>query len=179
MSYLDRFDKIKALVFDIDGVLTDGRVLVMANGEQLRYTHSKDAYALQLAVKQGYQVGVITGGNSIAMKERLMGLGITDIYLKSSDKEESIKDFKFSHHLEFEEIMYMGDDIPDLCALQHVGVAACPEDASVEVKKVSHFISQQNGGQGCVREIIELIMRAQGSWYDQENNPSNYADFAW
>lgn len=179
MSYLDHFEKIRALVFDVDGVLTNGQVILLPDGGQMRHMHSKDGYALQLAVKMGYHVGVITGGSSIPVKERLVALGITDVYLGSSNKEEALEDFRFSYHLEFDEIMYMGDDIPDLCAMQHVGLATTPADGCPEVKNISHFVSKRNGGEGCVREIVELIMRSHNKWYDQLNNPENHAEFTW
>ena len=179
MSYLEKFQAIKAFVFDIDGVLTDGRVILLPSGEQMRYMHSKDGYALQLAVKKGYHVAVISGSNSEQVKERLQGLGITDVYLKSSHKDEAMTDFMYSYGLEPENIMYMGDDIPDLAALHMIGLPACPADAAPEVKEVVGLIAKAKGGEGCVREIIEQIMRSQGKWYDPEQNLDNLAEFTW
>lgn len=179
MSNLDHFQSIKAFVFDVDGVLTNGQVILLPDGQQMRHMHSKDGYALQLAVKKGYHVGIITGGNSVQVKERLQGLGITDVYMRVSHKDEAMEDFKFSYDLQDDQVMYMGDDIPDLAAMSMVGLPACPADASPEVKKVSQFVSHMNGGAGCVREIIELIMRSHGNWYDARKNPGNFAEFTW
>lgn len=179
MSYLDHFPGIKAFVFDVDGVLTNGQVVLLPDGQQMRQMHSKDGYALQLAVKKGYHVCIITGGNSIQVKERLSALGITDIYLKSSYKDESMTDFMFSHDLKPEEIMYMGDDIPDIAAMNMIGLPACPADASPEIKTICQFISKKNGGEGCVRDIIEQIMKSQEKWYNPDENLNNLAEFTW
>lgn len=179
MTYLDLFKPIKAFVFDVDGVLTNGHVVLLPDGQQMRYMHSKDGYALQLAVKKGYHVAIITGGRSIQVKERLNGLGITDCYLGSSHKDEAMEDFMFSYDLKPEEIMYMGDDIPDLPAMNMVGLPACPADGSSEVKQVCKFISNLNGGEGCVRDIIEQVMRVHGNWYNPESNLENFAEFTW
>lgn len=179
MTYLDFMPNIKAFVFDVDGVLTNGQVVLLPDGQQMRQMHSKDGYALQLAVKKGYHVAIITGGRSIQVKERLQGLGITDCYLGSSIKEESMEDFMFSYDLKADEVMYMGDDIPDLSAMKLIDFAACPADASPEVKAVCKYISKINGGEGCVRDIIEQIMRLQGKWYDADKNLDNFAEFTW
>ncbi|MEQ9186868.1 MAG: HAD-IIIA family hydrolase [Cryomorphaceae bacterium] len=179
MSYLDHFERIKAFVFDVDGVLTDGSVVLLPDGQQMRSMQSKDGYALQIAVKKGYRVAIITGGNSLPVKERLQALGITDVYLKSSHKDESMDDFLHSYGLKPEEVMYMGDDIPDLSAMLMIGLPACPADAAPEIKSCSKYISKKRGGEGCVREIIELIMKTQGTWYDHEKNSDNLAEFTW
>mgnify|MGYP001026023784 FL=1 len=179
MSYLDLFGSIKAFVFDVDGVLTNGQVVLLPDGQQMRQMHSKDGYALQLAVKKGYHVCIITGGNSVQVKERLTALGITDIYLKSSHKDEAMSDFMFSHDLKSEEIMYMGDDIPDIAAMQMISLPTCPSDASPEIKAICQFVSKKNGGEGCVRDIIEQIMRSHEKWYNHEQNLDNLAEFTW
>jgi len=179
MSYPDSFQSIKAFVFDVDGVLTNGHVVLLPDGQQMRYMHSKDGYALQLAVKKGYHVGVITGGNSLQVKERLAGLGVTSMYMKASHKDVAMEDFKFSHGLEYREIMYMGDDIPDLPALKMVGLAACPVDAGDDVKQACQYISKLRGGEGCVRDIIEKIMRMHGRWYNPGKDLDNFAEFTW
>ena len=176
---LDKFAQIDTFLLDVDGVLTDGCVTVLTNGDMLRKMNVKDGYALKTAIDAGFNICIISGGSNEGVRLRLKGLGITDIYLGAHNKIEQLNDYFEKKQIKSENVLYMGDDIPDLCAMQHVGVAACPNDASSEVKKVSDFISKKNGGEGCVRDIIELIMRAQGNWYDQENNPSNYADFAW
>lgn len=179
MSYLDHFSTIKAFVFDVDGVLTNGQVVLLPDGQQMRQMHSKDGYALQMAIKKGYTVGIITGGKSIQVKERLAALGITDMYLGAMHKDEALEDFMYSHSLRSDEIMYMGDDIPDLCVLTKVGLPACPSDASQEVKTISKYVSLLTGGMGCARDIIEKVMRSHGNWYDQVENPDNFAEFTW
>lgn len=179
MSYLDHFKSIKAFVFDVDGVLTNGSVVLLPDGQQMRQMHSKDGYALQLALKKGYKVAVITGGGSVQVKDRLNGLGVNDTYMNVRHKDEAMADFKFSHDLEYDSILYMGDDIPDICALQMVGLPTCPADACPEVKSMSKFISKIKGGEGCVRDIIEQVMRAQGNWFDLETETHNLADFTW
>lgn len=179
MNYLDLMKPIKAFVFDVDGVLTNGHVVLLPDGQQMRYMHSKDGYALQLAVKKGYHVAIITGGRSVQVKERLNGLGITDCYLGASHKDEAMEDFQYSYGLKGEEVMYMGDDIPDLPAMRMVGLAACPVDASAEIKNYCSFVSNKKGGEGCVREIIEQILRLHGNWYDPDKNLDNFAEFTW
>ncbi|GAB5539951.1 MAG: HAD-IIIA family hydrolase [Salibacteraceae bacterium] len=179
MSYLDKFHAVKAFVFDVDGVLTNGRVVLLPDGQQMRQMHSKDGYALQLAIKKGYQVGIITGGSSIQVKERLKALGITDIYLGASHKDEALEDMMMSHDLKADEICYMGDDIPDLCVLNQVGLPTCPNDAAPEVKSTCEYISDLGGGMGCVRDIVEKVMRTQNNWYDPLDNPHNLAEFTW
>lgn len=179
MTYLDLMKPIKAFVFDVDGVLTNGHVVLLPDGQQMRYMHSKDGYALQLAVKKGYHVAIITGGRSVQVKERLNGLGITDCYLGASHKDEAMEDFLYSYSLKGEEVMYMGDDIPDLSAMRMIGLAACPADASSEIKEYCSFISSVRGGEGCVRDIIEQIMRLHGNWYDPDKNLDNFAEFTW
>ena len=179
MSYLDLFSQLKAFIFDVDGVLTNGQVVLLPDGQQMRQMNSKDGYALQIAVKKGYIVASITGGKSIQVKERLAALGITDIHLGAMYKDEALEDIVHDHSIKKEEVMYMGDDIPDLCVLNQVGLSACPADAAWEVKSISKYISPVNGGAGCVRDIIEKVMRSQGNWYDQAGNPDNLAEFTW
>src|SRR5690606_26899975 len=165
-SYIEQMGNIKAFVFDVDGVLTNGHVVLMPDGQQLRYVHSRDGYAIQLAVKKGYYVAAISGGNSEPMKERLRKLGMTDIYMKVAHKDEAMDDFRHACHLEIDEILYMVDDIPDLPLMHTVGFPCCPADAAPEVMDQAIFISQRNGGEGCVREVIENCMRLHGKWYD-------------
>jgi 3-deoxy-D-manno-octulosonate 8-phosphate phosphatase (KDO 8-P phosphatase) len=179
MTYLDRLKHVKAFVFDVDGVLTDGSVVLLPDGEQVRNMHSKDGYALQLAVKKGYTVAIITGGSSEAVKKRLNGLGVTDVYLGSTHKDEAMEDFMASYQLRPDEVMYMGDDIPDLAALLMIGVPCCPADAAPEIKDISVYIAKRNGGQGCVREIIEIVMKSHGTWYVHDQNSHNLAEFTW
>ena len=155
---------ISTFVFDVDGVLTDGSVLLLPNGEQTRVMNIKDGYALQLAIKQGYNICIITGGKCEMVKKRLKGLGINDIYLNISDKADKIDDYIYANQLKKEEVLYMGDDIPDYEAMLKVGIATCPNDSASEIKQISTYISPFRGGQGCVRDIIEQVLKVQGKW---------------
>ena len=179
MSYLDKFNSIKALVFDVDGVLTNGQVTLLPDGQQMRQMHSKDAYALQLAVKKGYIVGIITGGKSIQVMERVNALGITDVYLGALHKDDALEDLVMSHGIEYENVSYMGDDIPDLCVLEKVGLPCCPNDAAPELKQICEYVSPVHGGLGCARDIIEKIMRTHDQWFDPRNDEVNLADYTW
>lgn len=167
ISYKERLNPITTFMFDVDGVLTDGQVLLY-NNEFVRSMNSKDAYALQNAVKHGYKVFVITGGNSEEVKNRLLSLGVTEVFLKSSNKLEIYTSIKEAHNLRDEEILYMGDDIPDYPVLEKVGMACCPQDAAVEIKQIAHYQSPFYGGKGCVRDVIEQTMRLQGQWFTSE-----------
>lgn len=162
--YLKLLPKITTLIFDIDGVLTDGIVTIMPNGDQLRSLNSKDGFAIQLAVRKGLKVCVITGGNSENIKMRLAKMGVTDVYLNIAQKIDTYDDIKVMYDLTDEEIMYMGDDLPDFEIMQQVGIPACPQNAAREIRDISKYISDQDGGKGCVRDIIEKILRAQGKW---------------
>lgn len=155
---------VKAVVLDVDGVLTDGSLVLTPDGEQVRTMNIKDGYALQLAVKKGIKIAVITGGKSDSVKKRLNGLGIFDVYLGSSDKEDSLNEFLSIYELSAAEILYMGDDMPDYAVMKKVGIATCPADAVPEIKALCIYQSQKNGGEGCVRDILEQILKAQGKW---------------
>lgn len=161
---LDKLRGIKCFVLDIDGVLTDGTLIVMPGNQLIRTMHVKDGYALQLAVKKWFKVIVISGGNAPEVKERLEKLGITDVFLSVHDKLEHLKEITRIYGYTQEEILCMGDDIPDIEILQYAGVAACPSDAVAEVQRLCHYISPIPGGKGCVRDIIEKTMKIQGVW---------------
>lgn len=148
----------------MDGVLTNGQVLLMENGEFIRNMNSKDGYALQLAVKKGYRISIISGGHSLAVKKALENLGITDIFLSQHDKLQCYKDYINEFGLVEDEILYMGDDLPDYEVMKRVGIAASPFDAANEIKDICLYISNRKGGEGCVRDIIEQVMRSQGTW---------------
>jgi len=160
----DQLKQIKAFVFDVDGVFSDGSILVTEQGEQLRIFNTKDGYAVQLAVKKGYPMAVITGGKSEGVKKRMQGLGIKDIYLNVHDKRAVLRDWLSENQLTLADILYMGDDIPDLENMKVAGFPACPADAVEEIKAVSTYISPKNGGAGAVRDVIEKVMKLQGSW---------------
>lgn len=168
--FLQKLHDARAFVFDVDGVLTDGRVHVTENGEQLRQFNIKDGYALQLAVKRGYPVAVISGAKSQGVRLRLQGLGITNIHLAIDNKTEIFHSFLQENGLVPEQIVYMGDDIPDLPVMKLVGLPVCPADASDDIKAISIYISPKDGGNGCARDIIEKVLKIQNRWYDE--NPS-------
>ncbi len=162
---LEKLRYIKCFVFDIDGVLTDGSLIVMPGNQLIRTMHVKDGYALQLAVKNGLKVIIISGGNAIEVKERLEKLGISDIILSAQDKLKHIQAFAASYNLSAHEILCMGDDVPDIEMLEFAGVSACPADAVGEVLKICQYISPIAGGKGCARDIIEKTMKIQGIWH--------------
>ncbi len=163
-SLLDKFKHITTFVFDVDGVLTDGTLLVLPGGVMARSMNIKDGYALQLAVKKGYRVLVISGGNSPEVKERLAKLGITDTWMQVTDKAATLTAFMEENNIDRSEVLYMGDDIPDLTVMQLVGLPCCPQDAVQEIKAVSLYISHLDGGKGCVRDMIEKVMKLRGDW---------------
>src|SRR5690606_18128146 len=164
MTIFEKFKKIKAFVFDVDGVLTNGEVLVTESGEQLRSFYIKDGYALQLAVKQGYPIAVITGGNSQGVSARLHGLGIKHVFLNVSDKVGVLNSWIEDQNLNSEEVLYMGDDVPDLELMRTLCFPACPADAIEDIKAVAEYISPSLGGRGAVRDVIEKVMRLQSTW---------------
>lgn len=166
MNVLPSFKKIKAFVLDVDGVLTDSSVLVMDDGQLVRRMNIKDGYALQLAVKQGYFICVISGGASPAVKLRLEKLGISDVSLGVRNKKDELLRFATEHNLKWEEILYMGDDIPDFEVMQMAGLACCPFDAVTEIRQISHYISPITGGEGCVRDVIEKVLKLNGHWHN-------------
>lgn len=169
---LDKLRNIKCFVFDIDGVLTDGTLIVMPGNQLIRTMHVKDGYALQLAVKKCFKVIIISGGNAAEVKERLEKLGITDVFLAAADKLSQLKEISSMFGYKSEEILCMGDDIPDLEILRYAGVAACPADAVSEVQRICHYISPVPGGKGCVRDVIEKTMKIQGVWANDVNIPA-------
>jgi 3-deoxy-D-manno-octulosonate 8-phosphate phosphatase (KDO 8-P phosphatase) len=148
----------------MDGVLTDGTVLVMAGGEWVRRMHIRDGYILQLAVRTGYKVIVITGSSSAPVEERLRKLGVTDIYQSVNDKLGLLRELMTSLDITPVQVLYMGDDIPDLDAMRAVGLACCPADAARDILEMAHYISPVKGGEGCVRDVIEKLMRVQDKW---------------
>ncbi|MDP4271153.1 MAG: HAD-IIIA family hydrolase [Bacteroidota bacterium] len=160
--------KIKALLFDVDGVLSSDTVPLHPNGEPMRMVNIKDGYALQLAVKRGLIVCIITGGKTNAVKMRFENLGVKHIYMASSHKMDDFNDFIAKTDLQMEEILYMGDDIPDYPVMRLVGLPCCPSDAAPEIKAVSKYISQIKGGNGCGRDVIEQVLKAQGKWMSDE-----------
>lgn len=166
-NFKELLPKVKAFAFDVDGVFS-GNIYVTSSGEQLRSMNMKDGYAVQLAVKKGFPIAIITGGNSEAIRIRFQGLGVTDIYMKSSSKIDDYNDFLFKYSLNPEDVMYMGDDIPDYDVMKKTGMPVCPSDAAEEIKNLSLYISHIKGGEGCVRDVIEQVLRAQEKWMDSQ-----------
>jgi 3-deoxy-D-manno-octulosonate 8-phosphate phosphatase (KDO 8-P phosphatase) len=158
------FQPIKVFAFDLDGVLTDGSLVIHPGGEFIRTMDIKDGYALQHAVKKGYRVLVISGSFSQPCLDRLHYLGITDVWMKVKDKRSLLTSYLQENALDSAHVMFMGDDLPDLEVMQSVGLPACPADAVPEIKSISRFISSKTGGKGCVREIIEKVLRVHNNW---------------
>lgn len=167
-NFKEGLKAIKAFAFDVDGVLALPEVYLYPSGELMRSMNTKDGYALQHAVKKAYPIGIITGGKSESVAERFRGLGITDVYLGSLYKPDDFKDFLYKYDLQPNEVLYMGDDMPDIEVLKMCGVACCPSDAVEEVKVVSQYISSFKGGKGCVRDVIEQVLRLHDHWDDGE-----------
>lgn len=164
MSYLEKLKNIKAFVFDVDGVFTDGSVYLMPGGNMSRVMNVLDGYAVVKALKKNYKIGVITGGDDPMVRHRLQYLGIEDYYPKSPDKLIDFENFKEKYGLQNSEILMMGDDLPDICILKIAEISTCPVNAVAEVKEVSEYISPVQGGKGAVRDVIEMVMKAQGKW---------------
>lgn len=162
--------KVKAFIFDVDGVLSSECIVLDSNGELLRTTNFKDGYAIQYAVKKGYQVAIITGGTSDAVEKRYRGLGVKDIYMASKNKIVDFEDFIARYKLDPDTIMYMGDDLPDLEVMKRIGVPTCPANAVEQIKAISNYISDKNGGYGCVRDVIEQVLRAHSNWLEADTD---------
>jgi 3-deoxy-D-manno-octulosonate 8-phosphate phosphatase (KDO 8-P phosphatase) len=169
-NYKAKLKDINTFCFDVDGVFTNNIVLLTNDGEQLRTANVRDGYAVQLAVKKGLHIAIISGGKGEATKKRFEGLGVTEIYLGSSNKMEVFQSFLDKHQLKANDICYTGDDIPDYRVMTKVGLACCPADAASEIKTVSHYISPRNGGEGCVRDILEQALKVKGLWMDTDGH---------
>ena len=167
-NFKEELGKVKAFVFDVDGVLSNAKIYLHPGSELMRSMNIKDGYALQYAVRKGYPVCIITGGNSAAVEQRFRTLGIKEIYLKSRNKEEDLEDFLSGKDFGLENILYMGDDLPDYRVMKKVGFPTCPSDAVEEIKSVSVYISDKAGGEGCVRDVIEQVLRLHGNWMHEE-----------
>ena len=166
MNILAAFKSIKAFVLDVDGVLTNGNLLVLNDGQMARQMSIKDGYALQLAIKKGYHILVISGGSDEAVKGRLQKLGISEIFMNVTNKKDVLLQFVDKENLTWPEILYMGDDIPDFATMQMAGMACCPADAVAEIKSISQYISPLEGGRGCVRDVIEKVLKLNDHWND-------------
>ena len=166
-SYKEILPQITTFIFDVDGVLTNGVVTIFPDGEMIRNMNIKDGYALKTAVMAGYNVCIISGGTNMGVQTRLQGLGITDIYLGANNKLKQFEEYINLHNIKPEHILYMGDDIPDFPVMKKVGLPCCPKDAVSEIQDISLYISQKKGGNGCVRDVIEQVLKVQGKWNGQ------------
>lgn len=163
-SYKEYLAQITTFIFDVDGVLTDGTISLTTTGEMLRTMHTKDGFALKTALNMGFKVCIISGGTNEGVRQRLNGLGITDIYLGAHNKTEQLDHYMNQHGIDHDKVLYMGDDIPDYPVMKLVGLPTCPQDAVPEIKNISKYISHKNGGQGCVRDVIEQVLKVQDKW---------------
>lgn len=163
-SYKEIMNDITTFIFDVDGVLTDGTVHVSQTGEMLREMNIRDGFAMKAAIESGYNVCIISGGSNEGVRIRLRNLGITDIHLGSPDKVETFKEYITLYNIRPEQVLYMGDDIPDFHVMKLVGLPTCPQDSVPEIKEISNYISHRNGGKGAVRDVIEQVMKVQEKW---------------
>ncbi len=157
--------QITTFIFDVDGVLTNGEVTITTNGELARKMHTKDGFALKTAILEGYNVCIISGGNNEGVRIRLNGLGIKAVYLGTHHKMKQYEEYITTHNINPKHILYMGDDIPDYPVMRKVGLPSCPKDAVPEIQAISTYVSQKKGGKGCVRDVIEQVLKVQGKWH--------------
>lgn len=163
-NYKELLNDITTFIFDVDGVFTDGSILITTKGEMLRKMNVKDGYALKTALQKGYNVCIISGGNNEGVKERLKGLGVTNIYLGAHHKQDPLEEYLDIYNIDSKNVLYMGDDLPDIPPMKMVALAAAPQNAVAEVKAISDYVSHKNGGEGCVRDIIEQVLKVRGDW---------------
>ncbi len=163
-SYKELMNNITTFIFDIDGVLTDSSVHITSTGEMLRTMNIRDGYAMKAAVESGYHVCIISGGSNDGVRIRLKNLGINDIHLAAPNKVETFNDYINTYKIVADQVLYMGDDIPDFHVMKLVGLPTCPQDAAPEIKGISKYVSHKNGGKGAVRDVIEQVMKVQGKW---------------
>ena len=164
INYKAILPQIKTFIFDVDGVLTDGKILVTTQGEMYRAVDTKDGYAIKCALMEGYKIVIISGGTNEGIRKRFKALGIYDIYLGAHHKMDAYQDLMDNYALNPQEILCVGDDVPDIPVMEKVGLSCCPSDAVSDVKAMVDYVSHKKGGQGCVREIIEQVLRVQGKW---------------
>jgi 3-deoxy-D-manno-octulosonate 8-phosphate phosphatase (KDO 8-P phosphatase) len=164
MNYLEKFRDIHTFIFDVDGVLTNSDLIILENGRLLRTMNTRDGFAIKTALKEGYRVCIITGGKSSGVVVRLQELGIKDIYTGVEDKLDAFEEYVEVYNLDPTGILYMGDDIPDSTPMRRVGLPACPADAAIEIINISQYMSPLNGGAGCVRDVIEKVLKLHGKW---------------
>lgn len=163
-NYKEYLEHITTFIFDVDGVLTDGTVTILTDGEMLRRMSVKDGYALKTAIDKGFNMCIISGGSNEGVRLRLKGLGIKDIYLGAHNKIDKLNEYLTKNNIKAEHVLYMGDDIPDYPVMKIVGLPCCPQDAVPEIKLVSKYISHKKGGKGAARDVIEQVLKVQGKW---------------
>lgn len=163
-NYKEYLNHVDTFIFDVDGVLTDGSIQVSTEGELLRTMNIKDGYALKTAQLAGFNICIISGGKNEGVRKRLRDLGITNIFLGAQDKVEILEEFFDIYNIDPNNVLYMGDDIPDLYPMKKVGMPCCPQDAAAEIKEISRYVSHKKGGKGCVRDVIEQVLKVQGKW---------------
>ncbi|MDR0618446.1 MAG: HAD hydrolase family protein [Bacteroidales bacterium] len=168
-NYKERLKDITTFIFDFDGVMTQGQIWVIEDGKNLRSANVKDGYALHYAQKMGYNVAVISAGNGFSIHERLRGINITDVYTEVYSKIDKFHEYIAQKNVKPRQVLYMGDDIPDYEIMCEAGIACCPADAVREIKSIAHYISPIKGGDGCVREIIEQVMKVRGDWFKDKD----------
>lgn len=166
--FKERLQTINAFLFDVDGVLSKDVTPLDENGDPMRTANVKDGFAIRAALKAGFQIGIITGANTERVRLRYNKLGVEHVYLNSFNKTECLKDFCTKTGVAPNTVLYMGDDIVDIDIMKEIAVATCPADAVPEVKAISHYISDKNGGEGCARDVIEQTMKSQEKWYGQD-----------
>lgn len=163
-SYKEYLKHITTFIFDVDGVLTDGTIQINTEGEMFRTMNVKDGYGMKAAIEQGYRICIISGGTNEGVRSRLKNLGIQDVFLGADQKTKILEEYMNTHNFLPENILYMGDDLPDLEIMTEVGLPTCPQDAVPEIKAASKYVSHKKGGKGCVRDVIEQVMKVQGKW---------------
>ncbi len=173
-SYKEYLQHITTFVFDVDGVLTDASILINTEGELFRTMNVKDGFALKTAIDHNYHICVISGGTNEGVRKRLEGLGIKDIHLGAKHKVELLQDYFSTNNIKAENVIYMGDDVPDLAAMKMVGLPCCPQDAVPEIKTISKYISHKKGGEGAVRDIVEQVLKVQGNWISNGDASARY-----
>jgi 3-deoxy-D-manno-octulosonate 8-phosphate phosphatase (KDO 8-P phosphatase) len=163
-TFFNKLKHIRAIVLDVDGVLTNGNMLLLENGEWLRQMSFKDGFAIEYAIKKRYKICIVSENGSEAIGKRMDAMGVSEIYFNAEVKLAALEKFVIDHEVDIHEILYMGDDIPDISCMKAVGLAVCPQDAAPEVKNISHYIAQAKGGEGCVREVLEMVMKSHKIW---------------
>ncbi len=173
-NYKEYLHQITTFIFDVDGVLTDGTIIITTNGDMHRTMHTKDGFALKTAIDKGFNVCIISGGTDEGVRMRLKGLGIKDIYLGAHHKTETMNTYMKENDINPDNVLYMGDDIPDLYVMQEVGLPCCPQDAVPEIKEVSRYVSHKKGGKGCVRDVVEQVLKVHEKWLDDTSVSAKY-----